>query len=259
MATLIHKNAVVDEAAQLGENVQIGPGAVVGPGVIVGDGTHIMANAVIEKNVTLGRDNKIFPNACIGTDPQDLKFKGEKSFVVIGDRNHIRECVTIQPGVGEGETTHVGSDNLFMAYTHVAHNCRMGSHVVLANCATIAGHAVVEDWAIVGGLSGVHQFARIGTHAMVGALARLSKDVLPYSTTSGTDEVKVYGLNKVGLRRREFSREAIKSLEEAFRILQNTSKMTTEAVEDLRSIAQPSKEVQYLLKFIETSGRGFYR
>jgi UDP-N-acetylglucosamine acyltransferase len=215
---------------------------------------------VVHSNVSLGKGNKVFAHAVVGGTPQDLKYGGQPTALEIGDENMIREFTTINKGTVEGGgLTKIGSHNLFMAYTHVAHDCVLGDHIVLANCATLAGHAIVGSNTVVGGLTGLHQHARIGTGAMVGALSRLSKDVPPYSTTSGCDEVKVYGLNKVGLKRRGFSREAIQALESAYRIYLDSTLNFTEALKELQALPTPTAEVAILIDFLASSERGVYR
>jgi UDP-N-acetylglucosamine acyltransferase len=260
MSTRIHPSALVEAGAQLGEGVQVGAFAVIEAGAVVGDGTQVGHHAVIHAGVTLGRDNRIFPHAVVGGDPQDLKYAGQKTTLVIGDANQIREYTTLQRGTEEGGgVTRIGSRNLFMAYTHVAHDCVLGDEIVMANCATVAGHCFVGSRTVVGGLSGLHQHARIGTGAMVGALSRLSKDVPPYSTTSGCDEVKVYGLNKIGLKRRGMPKDDVAALEEAYRIYLDRSINFSEALARLEALTRPAAPVQELIDFLKSSSRGVYR
>lgn len=260
MSNLIHPHAFVDPGALLADGVSVGAFAVIEAGAKIGQGTSIGHHAVVHSHVTLGKANKVFAHAVVGGTPQDLKYGGQPTHLEIGDENMIREFVTINTGTVEGGgLTKIGSHNLFMAYTHVAHDCHMGDHIVLANCATLAGHAIVGSNTVIGGLTGLHQHARIGTGAMVGAMSRLSKDVPPYSTTSGCDEVKVYGLNKVGLKRRGFSREAIAALESAYRIYLDSSMNFTEALKELQALEKPTAEVQVLIEFLAGSERGVYR
>jgi len=202
----IHDFADVSSKAQLGEGVFVGSGAVIGPDVIVGPNTWIGPNVIIEGKVKIGSNNKIFPGACIGLEPQDLKYKGDFTDVLIGDSNTFRECVTINRATFKGEKTIVGDQNLFMAYSHLGHNCEIGNSVVIANSVQIAGHVVVEDRAVIGGCLGIHQFVRIGYLAMVGGMTRVDRDVPPYCLAEGHPG-RMRGLNKVGIKRKKLDRE----------------------------------------------------
>jgi UDP-N-acetylglucosamine acyltransferase len=260
MSSLIHPSAFVDPAARLGADVSVGAFAVVEAGAVVGDGCSIGHHAVVHAGVTLGRGNRVFAHAVIGGTPQDLKYGGQPTALQIGDENQFREFTTVNKGTVEGGgVTRIGHRNLFMAYTHVAHDCRLGDEIVLANCATLAGHAEVGSKTVVGGLTGLHQHARIGTGAMVGALSRLSKDVPPYSTTSGCDEVKVYGINKIGLKRRGFSKDEVAALEGAYRIYLDKSLNFSEALKELEALPAPTAQVTEFLEFLKASTRGVYR
>lgn len=260
MPNFIHPSAFVDPGAQLGTGVHVGAFAVVEAGVVIGDGTSIDHHAVLHTGATLGKDNKIFAHAVVGGEPQDLKFKGQASQIIIGDGNLIREFTTLNRGTEEGGgVTRIGSRNLFMAYVHVGHDCQLGSDIVIANSVALAGHCEVGDSATIGGLTGLHQRGRIGTQAMVGALSRLSKDVPPYSITSGCDEVKVYGMNKLGLKRRGFPKEAIVALEQAYRIFQDPQLNQSAALAELQALEPKSDEVKLLLEFVKSSDRGIYR
>ncbi len=260
MSTKINPSAFVDPAAQLGTGVHVGAFAVIEAGVVVGDGSSVGHHAVLHAGTRLGKANKVFAFAAIGGDPQDLKYKGQPSTLEIGDDNLIREYVTINRGTEEGgAVTRVGSHNLFMAYVHIAHDCQVGDHIVIANSVALAGHCQVGSDTVIGGLTGLHQFARVGTGAMVGALSRLSKDVPPYSTTSGCDEVKVYGINKIGLKRRGASREEIAALEQAFRIFLDANLKLSEALTEIEAIADKTSQVQHLFDFLKSSERGVYR
>jgi UDP-N-acetylglucosamine acyltransferase len=206
----IHPTAIVDPQARLHSSVRVGPYAVIGVEVEIAEETEVGAHAVIEGPIRIGRRNRIFPHASVGLIPQDLKFKGERSEVVIGDDNRIREFVTIHRGTeGGGSITRLGSNNLIMAYSHIAHDCQIGDHCILGNAATLAGHVIIEDWAIVGAFSGVHQFCRIGRHAFIGGYTVITQDVLPFSSTVQERETRVFGVNLVGLRRRGFDRERL--------------------------------------------------
>lgn len=260
MSALIHPSAFVDPKAELGAGVKVGAFAVVEAGAQVGEGSSIGHHAVVHSGVRLGRNNKVFAFAAVGGDPQDLKYKGQASRLEIGDDNLIREYVTLNRGTEEGGgVTRIGSHNLFMAYVHVAHDCQLGDHIVIANSVALAGHCSVGSHTVIGGLTGLHQFARVGTGAMVGALSRLSKDVPPYSTTSGCDEVKVYGLNKIGLRRSGLSREQIAALENAYRIYQDPALNLSDALKELEALPEKTEQVAHLLEFLKASDRGVYR
>ncbi len=215
----IHSTAIIDPAATLGTDVSIGPYCVIGPKVTLGKGVKLHSHVVIEGDTTIGENTEIFPFASIGLAPQDLKYKGEASSLIIGARCRIREHVTINPGTqGGGLVTRIGDDCLIMIGAHVAHDCQIGSHVILVNNATLAGHVHVGDHAIVGGNSAVHQFVRIGAHAMIGGMSGVENDVIPYGTVMG-DRARLAGLNLVGLERRGFSREQITELRSAYRML----------------------------------------
>jgi UDP-N-acetylglucosamine acyltransferase len=260
MPTTVHPSAFIDPAAELGEGVSIGAFAVVEAGARVGDGSSLGHHAVVHTGVSLGRGNRVFAHCVLGGEPQDLKFGGEVTRLEIGDENHFREFTTLHRGTAQGGgVTRVGSHNLLMAYTHVAHDCIVGDHVIVANCATFAGHCEIGSHAVIGGLTGLHQHARIGACAMVGALSRLSKDVPPYSTTNGCDEVKVYGTNKVGLRRQGLSREQKDAIEGAYRIYQDRQATASEALARLQALPSKTEHVQALIDFIVSSHRGVYR
>lgn len=260
MPPSIHPSAFIDPTARLGAGVSVGAFAVVEAGAVIGEGTSLGHHVVVHSGTTLGRDNRVHDHAVVGGAPQDLKYAGQPTTLRIGDGNSIREFVTLNRGTVEGGgETRIGDRNLFMAYTHVAHDCILGDEIVMANCATLAGHAEVGSRTVIGGLTGLHQHARIGSGAMVGALSRLSKDVPPFSTTSGCDEVKVYGLNKVGLKRRGVSREDMDALEAAYRIFLDGSRNFSEALRALEAIPAPTGHVAELLAFLKSSSRGVYR
>jgi len=198
--TRIHPTAVVDPKAQLDAGVEIGPYAVIGPDVRIGAGSRIGPHVVLDGRVSMGRGNRLFPGACIGAEPQDLKYSGAPTEVVIGDDNAIRECVTINRATHEGEQTRIGSGNLLMAYSHLGHNCLLGDRIVIANGVAVAGHVVIGDRAIIGGVLGIHQFVHIGTMAMVGGMSRIDRDVPPYAIVEGHPG-RLRGLNRVGIKR----------------------------------------------------------
>lgn len=214
-----HPSALIDDGAVIGEQSQIGPYCVIGPNVKIGERVKLHSHVVIEGNTTIGDDCEIWPFAALGTAPQDLKYKGEESQLIIGARNRIREHVTMNPGTsGGGMITRIGDDGLFMVGVHVAHDCQVGNHVIMANQATLAGHVVVGDFAVLGGLSAVHQFVVIGHHAMIGGMSGVEKDVLPYGLVSG-ERASLQGLNLVGLRRSQVNAEQVRSLQQAYQIL----------------------------------------
>jgi UDP-N-acetylglucosamine acyltransferase len=253
----IHPLALVDPAATIGDGTTVGPHATVGPGVRIGPNCRVGASAVIDGDTEIGEGTEIYPFASIGLVPQDLKFRGEHTRLVIGRRNIFREFVTIHRGTrGGGGVTEIGDRNVFMAYVHIAHDCHVGSDTIFGNMATLGGHVTVEDFANVSAGSGVHQFCRVGRHAFIGGYSVVTKDALPYARTVG-NRARIYGLNTIGLVRRGIAPDVVTKLKRSFRYLL-TSKLNTTAA--LRRIEQdPSlacREVQYLLEFIRTSQRG---
>ena len=253
----IHSTAIVDPSAQIAATAEIGPYCIVGADVSVGARTRAMGHVSMEGPLEIGEDNVFFPFSSVGAVPQDLKYEGERSGTRIGDRNRIREFVTIHRGTrGGGMLTSVGSDNLLMAYVHVAHDVRIGDRTVLANGVTFAGHVQVEDWAVIGAFSGVHQFCRVGRHAIIGGYSVITQDVLPFSTTVSPREVKVFGANKTGLERRGFPAETIDGLQKAFRLLSDPKLNTSQATERILAEVAESPERDELLQFLKTSARG---
>lgn len=254
-----HPTAVVDPGAELADGVTVGPYAIVRDKVEIGAGTEVGPHAVIDSYTRLGRDCTVFPHACVGTIPQDLKFKGEVSWLEAADRNTFREFVTVNRGTeGGGGITRIGSDNLFMAYTHIAHDCQIGDHVILGNGATLGGHVVIEDWAIASAFCGVQQFCRIGQHAFLAGYSGVTKDVVPFSRVHG-NHASVYGLNTVGLRRRGFASEVRAELKRAFRILFRQNHNISQALEIIADEDFRSEEVATLVDFIRRSERGVVR
>lgn len=251
----IHASAVIDDSAIIGADATIGPYAVIGPNVTIGARTRIAAHAVIERDTTIGDDCRIHSGAVLGGDPQDLKYAGESSRLVVGDRTVIREFVTLNRGSAARGSTNIGSDCLFMAYAHVAHDCVIGDHVVIANAVNMGGHVTVGDWVIVGGLSAVHQFARIGAHAFVGGMSGVRKDVPPYVKASG-HPMRLFGLNSVGLQRRGFSREVRVDIRRAYRLLFQSSLNVRDALAEARATLPATPELSLLLDFVEHSERG---
>ncbi len=256
MGGAIHPLAVVDPQARLGEGVRVGPFAVIGPGVEIGDGTEIGAGAQIQGPARIGRENRIYPNAALGFDPQDLKFAGEEVWLEIGDRNQFREFCTVHRGTAKGGgVTRVGSDSLFMAYTHIGHDCQVGSRIVFANNATLAGHVEVHDDANVSAFTSVHQFCRVGRHAYLGGYTVATMDALPFVKTVGLKPA-CYGLNSIGLKRKGVAAETIRRLEAAYRILVRSRLPTPKAVEQIRAELAGDPDIDYLLAFVESSQRG---
>ena len=256
MATEIHSAAIVDPSAQLGEDVYVGPGAVIGPKVEIGDRCRIEAGAHVQCPTKMGVENRVFSGAYIGFDPQDLKFEGEETFLEVGDGNHFRENTTVHRGTGSGGgLTKIGSPGLYMVGSHVAHDCMVGDHVIFANNGTLAGHVTVEDYAVVGAFTSVHQFCRVGAYAYTGGYSVITRDCLPYVKTVGAKPA-CYGVNKIGLQRRGFTDEELKSLERAYRILVRSKLPTKKALVQLKEELGDQPRVAYLIDFIEASDRG---
>lgn len=251
----VHPTAIIDETAVLGSEVSVGPYSLIGPGVEVGARSRIGPHVLIERDTAVGTDCTIAKGAVLGSDPQDLKYAGEPTRLVVGDRTTIREYATLNRGTTASSLTSVGSDCLLMAYVHVAHDCQIGDHVILANSVTMGGHVVIQDWAIVGGLTPIHQFVRIGAHAFVGGATRVAKDVPPFVKAAGSP-MQLYGLNSVGLQRRGFSEEVRRELKRAYKFFfaseHNTSQALARARDELRAIP----EVETFLSFFEQSERG---
>lgn len=252
-----HPTAIIDPAARIDPTAEIGPFCIIGSEVEIGARTRLMANLYIEGPTVIGEDNIFFPFSSVGVASQDLKYQGERAYTRIGSRNKIREFVTIHRGtVGGGLETAIGDDCLLMTYAHVAHDCRLGNHVILGNSVGLAGHVTVEDWADVSPFSGVHQFCRIGRHAFIGPYSVIKQDVMPYSLTSNQPEVQVYGANSIGLARRGFDRSVIEALQTSIRLLTRAGLNTSQAVEKIRAEVPPCAETEELLTFIASSERG---
>ncbi|MCX8072182.1 MAG: acyl-ACP--UDP-N-acetylglucosamine O-acyltransferase [Candidatus Binatia bacterium] len=255
----IHPLAVVEPGAELDAGVEVGPFAVIGARVRIGARTQIGAHAVVTGNTVIGEDNRIFSFASIGHIPQDLKYRGEESRVEIGNRNTIREFATVHLGTAVGGmVTRIGDDNLLMNYTHIAHDCQIGSRVIVANGTQLAGHVVVEDYAVLGALSGVHQFVRVGESAIVGAGSMVSQDVPPFCNATG-NRATLHGLNIVGLTRRGFSKELIQQLKRAYRIVFRSGLTVAEAAARVRAEFAGIPEVERFIRFVESSTRGVCR
>jgi len=256
---LIHPTAIVDSSAIVADDVEIGPYSIIGPDVTIGAGCWIGPHVVIKGPTTLGRDNKIFQFASVGEDPQDLKYAGERTSLEIGDGNTIREFATINRGtIGGGGTTRIGNHNLFMAYIHVAHDCILSDHIIMANGASIAGHVEVGNYAILAGFACVHQFCLVGEHAFVGLNSVANRDVAPFTMAVG-NYAEAKGINKNGLRRREFSEDAISALHRAYKALLRQHGERDKAIDAIKSDRDQFPEVARFIDFIEQSERGVVR
>jgi len=256
---MIHPQAIIDPSAKIADDVTVGPFTVIGADVEIGAGTSVASHVVINGPTRIGRDNRIFQFASVGEKPQDLKFNDDPTELIVGDRNTIREYVTLHRGTpGGGNVTRIGSDNLFMASSHVAHDCVLGDHIILANATALAGHVVVEDHAILGGYTTVHQFTRIGAHAFTGFSTAIDRDVLPFFTVAG-NRARAIGINKEGLKRRNFSAESIRALQEAFKLLIKSSCSHKVALEQVEELAQKDANVRKMLDFLDASERGWIR
>lgn len=259
MAARIHPTAVIDPSAELADGVTVGPHAVIGARVVVGEGTEIGGGAHVLGPTRLGSGNRVFPHACVGFEPQDLKYRGEEVFLEVGDRNHFREFSTVHRGTaGGGGVSRVGDDNLFMAYSHVGHDAQVGSRTVFVNGATLAGHVEVGDDAVIGAFSAVHQFCRVGRHAYVGGYTVVTMDALPFVKTVGM-KATCYGLNAIGLRRKGVPSESIARLRRALRYLVHSGLNTTQALARIEAELAGDPEVDFLAEFVRGSRRGFIK
>jgi UDP-N-acetylglucosamine acyltransferase len=256
----IHPTAIVSPEAVIPESSSVGPWCTVGPNVVLGENCTLISHVVLDGRLRTGARNVFHPFACVGVAPQDLKYRDEPTGVLLGDDNTIRESVTISRGTaGGGGTTRIGSHCLIMAYAHVGHDSVIGDHCILANNATLAGHVVVEDYVTIGAFSPVHQFCRVGQHAYIGGGTIVTQDVLPFSLTSATRETHAFGINKVGLQRRGFSPERLRSLQHAYRVLLAEKMNIGQAVAKLREERSTTADVESLLAFLESSRRGIIR
>ena len=256
----IHPTAIVDARARVAESAEIGPYCIVGPEVEIGARTRLMANLYLEGPTSIGADNVFFPFSTVGVASQDLKYKGERAETRIGDRNRVREFVTIHRGTaGGGLVTSIGSDNLIMVQAHVAHDVRIGDHTILGNSVGVSGHVIIEDWVDVSPFSGIHQFCRIGRHAFIGPYSVIKQDVLPYSLTSHKPELAVFGANAIGLERRGFDKATVEALQTAFRLLTRAGLNTSQAVDRIRAEVPALPEIEELIAFIGASERGIIK
>lgn len=252
----IHATAIISAKAELASSVSVGPYAIIGDDVTLHEDVEIGAHAVVEGPTVIGRGTRLFPFACLGQIPQDLKFKGERTTLMVGERNVFREFVTVHRGTaGGGGVTSVGNDNFFMAQSHIAHDCHVGNNVIFANGASLAGHVEVADHVTIGAYCGIHQFCRIGRYAFIGAYSVVVKDALPYARSVG-NHAKCYGPNTTGLKRKGFSPELMRQIGHAFKLLLTSKLNTTQALEHIREELGDVPEIDYLIKFIESSPRG---
>lgn len=258
MGVLIHPTAIIDSKAELGDGCSIGPYCIIGPKVTLGKNVWLQSHVRIERNTTIDDDCRVYHCASVGNDPQDLKYNGEDSILTIGARTVIREFAALHRGTSATGKSTIGSDCLFMNYTHVPHDCVVGNHVIMSNSAQIAGHCVIGDWAIIGGLSGIHQFSRIGAHCMVGFGSRVVMDVPPFVLAAG-EPLKPAGVNKIGLLRRGFTEEIIDKIKRAYKILYHGNFTLAKAVEQIRQEIPGSPEIEQIITFVESSKRGIIR
>lgn len=253
----IHPSAIISPAVEIGEDVEIGPYAIIEGNVKIGNNCKIGPLVHIQGNTEIGEGCKIFTGAIIGSIPQDLKYKGGKTYLKIGKNNVIREFVTINLATSEGEETVIGDNNLLMAYSHIAHNCKIGNNVIIANGGTLAGHVVVEDYAIIGGLVGIHQFCKIGKHSIIGGCSKVTMDIIPFIVADG-HPARPYGINIIGLKRRNFSDEKINILKNVYKIIFKSGLNITDALKKLEELSH-FEEVKDIIEFIKNSERGIAR
>jgi UDP-N-acetylglucosamine acyltransferase len=252
-----HPTAIIDPHSQIHSSCKIGPYCVIGPEVEIGEGCHLVSHVTIEGPTKIGINNRFFPFCSIGMAPQDISYAGEPTRLEIGNHNEIREFATINRGTAKGSgVTRVGNHILVMAYTHIAHDCVIGDHVILANAATLGGHVIVEEWAQVGALCPIHHFVRIGAHSFIGGGTTVTKDVLPFSKTVAARDTHAYGLNAIGMERRGFSKERISKIHHAYKLLLASKLNTSQALEKLKAEQDVGEDVAMLIRFIEESERG---
>lgn len=251
----IHKTAIVNKGAKLGRGVEIGPWCIIENNVTIGDNTKIWQNVYITSGTKIGKNNNIHMGGVLGHEPQHLSYKGEKTGLTIGDGNIIREYVSIHRSFTKGQSTIIGDRNFFMGFAHIAHDCKIGNGVIICNSALLGGHVEVEDKVFIGGGAGIHQFSRIGTLAMLGGFARVTKDVVPYMLADGSYS-EIYGINIVGIRRAELDKKATRQIKEAYKILYRSGLNTTNALKKIRNLKDLTKEVLHIVEFAEKAKRG---
>ena len=253
----VHLTAILDPAAKIHDTCRIGPFCTVGAGVELGEGCELISHVVLAGPSKIGARNRFFPFSSVGMAPQDLSYKGEPTRLEMGDDNVVREFVTINRGTAKGGgLTRIGKHTLIMAYTHVAHDCAIGDNVILANAATLGGHVTVEEWAVVGALCPVHQYVRIGAHSYIGGGTTITRDVLPFSKTAAARDTHAYGLNATGLERRGFTKDRIRRIHHAYKVLLASKLNTSQALEKLKTEPDRGEDVEMLIRFIEASERG---
>ncbi|MGA1864754.1 MAG: acyl-ACP--UDP-N-acetylglucosamine O-acyltransferase [bacterium] len=256
MQNRIHPTAIIDPGANIADSAIIGSNCIIGPKVTISEGVRIGANSIIDCNTTIGEGCNVFSHVVLGTEPQDLKFRGEESFLIIGPNTTIREFVTVNRGTeGGGAVTRVGEGCLLMAYSHVAHDCQLGNNVILANAVNLGGHIHIAEHAIIGGLSAIHQFVSIGEHAFIGGCSAVSMDVPPYVRAVG-NRARIFGVNSVGLERKGFPKETITQIKKAYRYLTSSKMNTAQALEAIEKSIPLTEEIQKILTFIRSSNRG---
>lgn len=255
---MIHHTAIVDSSAQIAEDAEIGPFCVIGPEVIIGTGTILTNHVTVAGPTKIGEGNRFYPYCSIGQRTQDLKYVGEPTYLEIGNHNSFREFCTVNRGTAPGTKTTVGNHGNFLAYSHIAHDCTVGDHVIFSNNGTLAGHVIVEDHAVIGGLSGVHQFCRIGRHAILGGCTKIVQDVPPFMIADG-NPAELRGINQVGMERRGFSAEEVRSLREAYRFLCRSNLNVKQACDAIREQLSSNEHLNHLLGFVEESKRGIVR
>lgn len=253
--TKIHPSAIVNPEAKIGENVEIGPFCIIGPNVILGDNCFLFSNVIIDGNTTIGSGNRFFHSAVIGTIPQDLKYKGEQTQLIIGDNNTFREFTTVNLSATMDESTRIGDNCLLMAYSHIAHNCRLGSNLIIANAVNLGGHVHIHDFVIIGGMTAIHQFVIIGKYAFVGGKSGLKKDVPPFTRGEGFP-YHIVGLNTVGLSRKGFSDQQIAAIKKVYKIFYNSGLNTSQALQKVSKISELTDEQKLFVTFIKNSERG---
>ncbi len=255
----VHPSAIIAPGAKLHPSVKVGPFTVIGPNVDIGENTTIGANCNIDGHTSIGKNNVIHPSVVIGAPPQDLKYKGELTYVKIGDGNHFREFSTVHLAEGEGASTIIGNENLFMAYVHIAHNCNVGSNIIMSNCATLAGHVEIGDRAVLGGFTGIHQFCKVGCYVMIGGMSKIVKDVPPFIKIDG-NPARVVGLNAVGLRRNNIDRESISNIRDLYKVFFRSELNVSQALSDWNNlVAAEDTYVKMFHDFIKASKRGVYK
>lgn len=259
MRNEIHPTTIIDPKAEIDEGVSIGPFCIIGKNVHIKKGTKLISNVIIEDNTDIGENCVIYPFTSIGLPPQDLKYKGEKTGVKIGNDNIIREYITIhRASIGGDGITTIGDKNFLMAYVHIAHDCKIGSHIIMANVATLGGHVVVEDYAVIGGLVAVHQFTRIGAYTMVGGFSGVGQDIPPYMVASGA-RAKLFGVNTIGLKRHGFSDSKINELKRAYKTLFREKRTLKDAIKKIQEELPHTDEIKHLIEFIQKNKRGICR